>query len=203
MFFAAVLSHAETNLEANKTLMRAAKDGDIAAAERALQEGADPNCRVVGTGLNYTPLLQAISENRMGLTKLLLDRGADPHLEDDNGDPAMVFAADKKNEQIARLLIDHGVSIDSKNREGLTALTRQITSASPEDIESMLKLGADPNQRGNGGETPLIILAEILSALPNDAREEAAMKVLIKYGADVNGRDDLGSSALLHAVQPW
>lgn len=181
--------------------MRAAKDGDIEAAKRALKEGADPNCRVAGTWLNFTPLLQAISESRLEVSKLLLDHGADPHLEDENGDPAMIFAADKKNEQIARLLIEHGVPMDAKNREGLTALTRQISSASLDDIELMLKLGADPNQPGSGGETPLIILAEILSASPNDAREGAAMEVLIKHGADVNGTDDLGSSALLHAVQ--
>lgn len=199
--FVCVSSKAETNLDANKTLMQAAKEGDLAAAEHALQEGADPNCRVEGTGLNFTPLLQAILESRLEISKLLLDHGADPHIEDENGDPAMVFAAKKENEGIARLLIARGVSVDSKNREGLTALIRQISSASLDDIQLMLELGADPNQRGNGGETPLIMLTEISSASPNDGREGAAMEVLIKHGADVNATDDLGSSALLHAVQ--
>ena len=77
--------------------MTAAKAGDMAAAQQALELGADPDCRVPGTWLNFTPLLQAISENHFEVAKLLLEHGADPSLEDDNGDPAMIFAADEKN----------------------------------------------------------------------------------------------------------
>lgn len=182
--------------------MSAAKAGDVAAAQRALESGADPNCRVAGTWLNFTPLLQAISENHFEVAKLLLEHGADPYLEDENGDPAMVFAADKVNERIARFLTARGVSIDAKNREGLTALTRQISYAPSEDIDLLMRLGADPNQRGQRGETPVIMLAKVLSSSPKATQDRvAAMKVLINHGADVNAADEMGNFALLYAVE--
>ena len=196
------IGRSEASGEINQTLMSTAKSGNVVAAQRALEQGADPNCRVPGTWLNFTPLLQAISESHLGVAKLLLEHGADPYLEDDNGDPAMVFAVDKKNQEIGKLLLAHGVPIDAKNGEGLTALMREITDASPEDIQSALELGADPNQHGRGGETPLIKLAGVFSSSPEDAQRSAAvMKILIAHKANVNATNDLGSSALMYAAE--
>lgn len=191
---------AESQEKLNTLLMDAAKSGDAAQAKHALERGANPNCRVAGTWLNFTPLLEAISENHLEVVKILLEHGADPTLEDDNGDPALVFAAHKKHEEIARLLLKRNISIDAKNSAGLTALTRQITYAPAEDIRAVLDLGADPNQRNALGQTPLMLLAGSHSVSTEKNQEIQSMDVLIEKGADVNARDTRGYTPLMYSV---
>jgi len=193
LLFASVsATEAVTKQELDRALLAAAKSGDVKAAAKLLKQGADPNARVPGTWINYTPLLQAVSENRFEVTKLLLDRGADPYLEDENHDAAIIFAAKPSHEKILRLLLEHGVPIDSKNSEGLTPAERLVRSSdSSGDLELLLLLGADPNQKTSSGRR---LLHE---AVP--IRNIEAMRVLLAAGADINGRDGEGKTPLIFA----
>ncbi|HKP05146.1 MAG TPA: ankyrin repeat domain-containing protein [Chthoniobacterales bacterium] len=173
--------------------MTAAEKGDAKAAEKLLKQGADPNARVPGTWLNYTPLLAAVSEGRFEVAKLLLEHGADPSLETENHDPVLVFAAHAKYEKILRLLLAHGLSIDSRSSQKMTALERLMWSSGtpPADIEMLLRLGADPNQETSDGGRLLHRAVPI--------RNINAIQVLLRAGADVNGRDADGKTALIVA----
>jgi ankyrin repeat protein len=187
------VTEAVTKQELDRALLAAAKSGNVKVAEKLLKQGADPNARVPGTWVNYTPFLQAVSENRFELTKLLLAHGADPYLEDENHDPALIFAAKPSHEKILRLLLEHGVPIDSKNSEGQTAAARLVQTAdSSASLELLLLFGADPNQKTSSGRR---LLHE---AVP--IRNIEAMRVLLRAGADVNGRDAEGKTPLIFAA---
>jgi ankyrin repeat protein len=198
---AALPCFAETPAELNKMLMEAAKAGDVTRARMLLASGADPNARVPGTWLNFTPLLQAVSEGHAGVAAVLLASGSDPRLEDENGSPPFVFAAKREHEQLARLLMAHGISVDEHDSEGRSAFLRGLNHNALHDLEFMLELGADPNQRGKGGVTPLMELTRVtmLDARSRDSVRER-VQLLLRYGARVDEQDDAGNTALLHAL---
>jgi ankyrin repeat protein len=177
----------------NKALIKAAEKGNQAAAKSLLKKGADPNARVAGTWLDYTPLLQAVAENHLEVAELLLDWGADPYLEDKNHDPVIVFAAHKKGEKILRLLLARGVPIDSRNSEGSTAVERLVVSSgASEDLELLFKLGADPNQKTRNGSRLLHQAVHM--------RNVGAFRTLVRVGADINARDENGRTALINTA---
>ena len=75
---------------------RAVEAGDLATVEAMLEDGLDPNIRIPGDALQHTPLFVAVEENHLPIAKALLAAGADPRIEDENGDPVMVNAADHR-----------------------------------------------------------------------------------------------------------
>lgn len=178
--------------ELDRQLMSAAKSGDLQAATALLAKGANPNARVPGTWLNYTPLLQAIAKNRLEIVKLLLEHGADLHLEDANGDPALFVAADVERAAIFELLLARGLPIGLRNSKGSTILARTIRHTTAEDLQLLIDHGADPNYRLEEGRTPLMIVAQ-------QSRTDVT-RVLIQSGVKLEARDENGRTALLHAL---
>jgi len=68
-------------------------------ARTLLEAGADPNAQQQG---GFTPLHQAVHNNNLELTQLLLSHGANPHVSNDDGDSPLQIA----HAQTKRLLID-------------------------------------------------------------------------------------------------
>lgn len=148
--------------------------------------------RISGTDLDYTPLFLAVKANHGAVTEALLKAGADPKIEDENGDPVMVYASDRKLMDQARILIAHGISIDSRNSGGITALLRGVPYEEAEDIQAKIDLGANPDLTDGKGNTPLMRAAA--------SGNFAAIEVLIKAGAKPDSINESGKTALLLAV---
>jgi ankyrin repeat protein len=173
-------------------LAAAVEAGDLAAVRKLLDQGANPNARIPGSGLGYTPLFLSVQGKHSSITEALLKAGADPAIEDGNGDPVMVHAADQGREPHARLLIAHGTSIDSRSRSGITALMRGAPYEEAEDIQTKIDLGADVNLTDPEGNTALM-----MAAMPGN---HAAVKVLLAAGADPNLRNKAGNTALMQIL---
>ncbi len=171
---------------------KAVKSGDRATVETMLAEGLDPNTRIPRHWLNYTPLFIAVNNDDLELTKILLEAGADPKLEDDNGDPVMVHASDHDTIRVAQHLISQGHPIDARNSKGITALMRDAPYAKENDIQAKIDLGANPNLIDSEGNTSLMIAA--------GSRNLAAMKTLVAAGADVDVQNVEGKNALMLAM---
>ncbi|MGU9982572.1 ankyrin repeat domain-containing protein [Phreatobacter sp. HK31-P] len=71
-------------------LMIAAKAGDDRAVEQLLKRGADPN--LVTHQMRWTALMWAARYKRTAVLKRLLAAGADPKIQDKNGDTAIDLA---------------------------------------------------------------------------------------------------------------
>lgn len=170
----------------------AIEKGETKIVQQMLAEGFDPNTRVPKSRLNYTPLFLSVKSSHPAITKALLNAGADPTMEDENGDPVMVYAADPGREEHARLLIQHGTSIDSKNSEGITALLRGAYYEKGPDVQVKIDLGANLNLTDPNGRTALMRASEAVNL--------EAIKVLINAGAKLDISNKAGESALTLAL---
>src|SRR6185295_19445702 len=74
-------------------LLYAARNGCYACVEALIGAGADVN---VPTPEGVTPLMIAVDNDHNDIAKLLLDRGANPHVADWWGRTALFFVIDRK-----------------------------------------------------------------------------------------------------------
>ncbi len=89
------------------------------------------------------------------LTKALLDAGANPNIQQRNGETPLHSVAEENYPVIARLLLDAGANPDIKERdEGYTPLHTASGEGNWEIVEILIEAGADENIRNHNGRTP-------------------------------------------------
>ncbi|PLY16710.1 MAG: ankyrin repeat domain-containing protein [Sedimenticola sp.] len=160
---------------------------DIDQIERHIYWGADINQIDVD---GETPLHIASAAGSYVVVKLLLKNGADVNLKDNKGQTALFNAVMAGKTEVAELLIKQGAEFDA-NDLLLTAAKNGITDR--DVIELLKQQGADINQPGENGQTPL------LAAIQTSNR--VMVKFLIAAGADVNQTSTDGMPPLTLARQ--
>jgi ankyrin repeat protein len=177
-------------------------------AERALSYG-----ELVGSKGGLTPLLFAAREGNMETVKILLAAGA-PIGQASEGDHTspMLMAAINGHFDIAKLLLERGASPNQMSDAGATALyatinvqyaakslypqptaQKQQKTTYLELMETLLKLGADPNARLSKHLWYMSYNFDLLGVNTAGASpfwraaygtDVPAMRLLLKYGAD-------------------
>lgn len=182
------------------TLADAVAAGDVDAAARLIDDGADPDePRVHG----FTPLMRAAIRDDAAMVDLLLDAGADPGATEPGGATAVLVAAAADSAGAVAALIEAGADPTVRAANGMDALGHAAASGSTRVLSLLAAGGADLDARsgvitqGHGyppdrGSTPLGI------AVWNG--EPAAVETLLDLGADVDRRSDAGHTPLLLAV---
>jgi ankyrin repeat protein len=89
-------------------------------------------------------------------------------------------------------LITKGVSINSRYKNGLTALMLAVHNKQIEAVNTLIQLGADVNIKQDNGVTAFMV-ASFTSQLD-------IIRILIKAGAEIDATSNTGSSALIIAV---
>lgn len=120
-------------------LMEFCKAGNLAAVSKWIAEGKPINLPPGKRTRRAGPLQIAIEKGFLTLTEVLLDAGADPTSEK-SGMNALWHAVERKRADIAALLLDRGMLIDSVDFESV------CYSADPTLINLFLERGADPTE---------------------------------------------------------
>ena len=138
-------------------LHQAVRSGQRKLVEQLLAKGTDVNAKD-----RWDWSLLHYAEGSVDLTRLLLDKGANPNAETASGQTPLHLAADKGRKAEVELLISRGAAVNAKNYYGRTPLSYA------EDLGSN-------DMYGRPRATPLTIEAK-------SAKTEVA-ELLRKHGA--------------------
>lgn len=172
-------------------LIDAAGRGDLAEVDRLLEAGAplqDP-----------LALQAAVLKGRQEMVRHLVDRGAPVNGDGELQSP-LWFAVAHGDVQMSELLISVGADVDWQTDQMGTPLHAALHSLGAEGLRTqlarmLLENGADVNRTQVDPMLRTECLATALHAAVF-ALEEAAIDVLIEFGADVRATDQNGRSAL-------
>lgn len=92
----------------------------------------------------------------------------------------LMLAVQKKQNGVAKTLIEKGADINARDSHGQTALFIAIASGNDGIVRFLIEKGADINAKDNKGRTPLFIAMQ--------KNKPGIAKLLIDRGADVNIR---------------
>jgi hypothetical protein len=150
----------------------------LLAADRKLVTSLVDQERLLESGIFHwiyvgdTALHIASAGYRVRLVQLLLAAGADPNAAANRrcGTP-LHYAADgfitepawDPNKQVStlRLLLDAGAKLDSRDRNGATALHRATRTRCADAVHCLLAAGADPALRNESGSTPFHLAVQM------------------------------------------
>lgn len=135
---------------------------DRAKVFRLLMMGADSSARGNKPGEEgWTPLMYAITRHNEEALKVLLMQSANPNVQNDEGDTAVMVAIKNYKAfdtfRLARQMIreyetDGWIDLNIQNNKGQTALMLAAQAGRLEFVERMMDTGANPFARDNDGK---------------------------------------------------
>jgi ankyrin repeat protein len=147
------------------------------------------------SGNPMTPVLSAAILHKWKALTLLVAHHAEVKGEDDDGNTALILAAESADEEVVRLLLQQGVRVNAMNKRDLTAVGYAVAHNRIGVVRLLIDWGADVKYDGSG----LLASAPIEVA----AREgnDDMVRLLLAHGAKVDQRyegseDGVGVSAL-------
>lgn len=184
----------EKNYAGITPLTLAAEKGNLPIIQLLVERGhADVDQK---SNYGITPLIAAAAAGQSKAVIYLLGQGADSKLKDDSGKIPLLYASKFNEPQVISLLAHASMdSIDLADSDGNNALIYSTQRGYLENVQNLLKNGADVNY-----VNPLTGL----SALSTAAAEGhlPIIKLLAKKGhADVNTVDKAGKSPLFYAIE--
>lgn len=157
----------------------------------------------------WTPLFFALAKGHEAAALALLVAGADMDTVDADGTPIIHVLARLDAAQGIRVLIEHGVDIESRSGAGVGATPLFAATSSPpvtgdsgvpacEALLLLLECGADIGARDSSGSSALHCAVGRVDG--NDVAAAAVAQLLVAFGADVNARDAEGRTPLHRAA---
>lgn len=209
----------------NETLIKACETGDLQKVEKLLKKTlfrtpADVNFKMYGKA----PLYRASTNGYIEIVKLLIDKGADINIKNDDDRTPLYQASIWDYKEIAEILIDKGADINVKDKNGETPLFGATFSCKDETAKILIIKGADVHCKGRSDKTPLHNacryhhkeIVEMLIAKGADANvqdiygdsplheahsNKDIIELIINKGADVNVRNKRGETPLFQAIR--
>lgn len=163
----------KVRIDSATSLWRAAEHGDVGRLKMLLDAGHDVNAREEhenrGECRHKTPLSAAVDGNEPLAVRLLLRRGANPDLQDGDGDryPLHWASAFGDHDECCELLVQAGASLDARDKKGHTALEFARGSASG-SVHGFARLGSTLLGRPAGRDRVIAVLEK--AAARTDAR---------------------------------
>jgi ankyrin repeat protein len=169
---------------ATAEFIAAAKKGDYAGMEKAVQNGASWDTHY---GIRINALMQAIESENTALCLKLIDKIQDLNYEDSSGKTALILAAEHGLEEVGLKLLEKGVEFISYDKNQRGALHYAAQKGLEKLCTALLDKGMPPDgiteEQINSVVrawyvTPLMCAAE--------SGQLATCRLLIKRGATIN-----------------
>lgn len=134
------LVNAQLPATLDSPLLRATENGHVAIVQYLLSKGASPNLEGIGRN---TPLMQASYLGQDEIVDALIKAGANPNTSEERyGYTPLIFAAWKGHERVVEQLVAAGADLDSRAKDGRTALTRAVQGRHSRVEEVLRRYGA-------------------------------------------------------------
>ena len=186
---------------------------DLKEARSLVRAGADVRA---ANRYGVTPLSLAAVNGTAEMVRLLLDAGADPNAAFGEGETVLMTAARTGRPEPLTLLLTHGADPNAAERAfGETALMWAAGHGHAHAVRVLVARGADADARSATIDLPptkVDFSFAVTTALPRGgmtalmyaAREGqlASAVALAEVGADLNGVDPEGTTALVIATAP-
>ncbi len=154
--------------------MEAAQLCDIHALESALKNVDDIDMINYD---GYSALHEVLQRGDLECARLLIEKGANTKLEDEDRSLPLHLAARGHNPACVQLIMDHGTPIDRQNRYGDTPLHEAVWGSAFACIKLLIENGADAEIENSHGRTPMVLSID-------EGRRES-MCFLIELGVDI------------------
>ncbi|CAF1052114.1 unnamed protein product [Rotaria sordida] len=197
-------------------LMLAAEQGYFECVKLLIQAGADIDLAPSGplalimNIYGQTPLFCAAKEGRTDIVKYLLDRGANPSVQNHYGISALWIPSQRGMLKVVELLLNAGAEThvapfgnqtDKLNITGWTSLYVAMKSRKFDVVKLLLKYGADPNAITKYCSTPFLLASEICDLDIIEACIEAGADLdFAPSGSDADNLNITGQTALFMAT---
>ncbi|TIA73818.1 hypothetical protein E3P92_03594 [Wallemia ichthyophaga] len=118
----------------DKNIWLSASEGDMERVAYLVEKcGLDVNTLDENS---YSTLHAATSYSHSDLLRYLIEKGGNVNIVDDDHETPLFVAED---EDVARLLVEHGADASHRNAEGLTPLEKLIQDDEHEEVQEYLK----------------------------------------------------------------
>jgi ankyrin repeat protein len=143
---------------------------DIEEVNKAIDSGADLNTTMNG---GYTPLHLTAFYGRTNVARLLISRGADVNVKDENNFTPIDRALQRRKFKFMSFLRKHGGKHGTINKAAF--------GGDRDGVKEFLVTGSEVNAKDKSGSTPLHYAAS--------AGHNSVVEFLLKMGGDVNAVD--------------
>jgi ankyrin repeat protein len=138
-----------------KTLDKLAKESGANAIGQADEHGRSALMRACYANLANDRDLAELDGTRVPMVALLLDRGADINLRDNDDWTPLMWAAWSGLPKVADTLLARGAEVATADRQGNTALIIAARRGHADIVKALLAKGADKTHRNKAGATAL------------------------------------------------
>lgn len=189
-------------------LHHAADRGDTTCTVALLSTGSIDMDQVDPTG--FTPLMCAAIKGQTSAIRILLNKGANVLIAQDDGATALYYSAELGHLDVTKMLMNAGSALEATCERGCTPLHIAPVKGNTEVARVLVEAGANLNCRMQGGITPLwaaayeghkdivtMLLCAKANPLHADCRERKERKEgrsnLTRDVAAQNGKVDVSS----------
>jgi len=202
-----------TYCHGNTALMEAIYNYKIDTALALIENRADLNIKQNHFSFGKSALIIATERNLENIVIVLIEKGAEIDIKDNNGWTALMHAARSGNIDIAKILIAKGAHIEIKEKThasgfmstgeyGKNALMIAAQNGHANIVIALIEKGANLEQKNEDGDTALTLcIKSYPQILFLRASYIQTAQILIANGANINIGNNRGETPLILAKQ--